>query len=97
MAFDVADENCCTDAFVWQNKISFFSSAVPSTIKMHKYAGISVKDNQLSKFSSLEYCGSLITEEEYCDNEIRSGLAKAKFKERKKILAGKTSLNSMKY
>jgi len=41
------------------------------------------------------YLGSLITEDGYCDKEIRSriGLAKAKFMEMKKILISKMNLD----
>jgi len=44
------------------------------------------------------FLGSLITEDGYCDKEIRRriGLAKAKFMKRKKILTGKMNLDLMK-
>jgi len=49
----------------------------------------------LEQLQQFRYLGSLITEDGYCDKEIRSriGLAKVKFIERKKILTRKMKLD----
>ena len=49
----------------------------------------------LEQVQQFRYLGSLITEDGYCDKEIRSriGLAKVKFMERKKILTSKMNLD----
>jgi len=49
----------------------------------------------LEQLQQFRYLGSLITEDEYCDKEIRSriGLAKVKFMERKKIITSKMNLD----
>ena len=49
----------------------------------------------LEQVQQFRYLGCLITEDGYCDKEIRSrvGLAKVKFMERKKILSSKMNLD----
>ena len=49
----------------------------------------------LEQVQPFRYLGSLITEDGYCDKEIRNriGLAKVKFMERKKILTRKMNLD----
>ena len=58
---------------------------------------IYINGQLLEQVQQFRYFGSLITEDGYCDKEIRSriglGLAKVKFMERKKILTSKMNLD----